>query len=557
MLRHLSIRNVVLIEALDLDFGEGLTVLTGETGAGKSILLDALGLVCGIRADSSLVREGAQQAIVSAQFDLDIKHPVYETCAELGLQCTDGEMVLRRIVEKDGRSKAFVNDQPVTIGGLRRIGRTLVEVHGQHDDNSLLNPAAHRILLDTFANIDPALLGKLWGNWKAAQKALSEYQIQVNNLQEDTDYVSHALKELEALSPQMGEDEALDTRRRLMQASERVSKDIMQAARDISRDGAEGLLYSVQKRLLKAQDLTDDLLHKALEALGRALGEVAETAEEIESALQKLEFNPSELEIVEERLFELRRLARKYNVQTDDLPALQEKFAVRLNAVEHSGENILALEQAVDTAQSVYAETAYTFHAQREAAAKILDAQVMEELPALRMQHAMFQTQVDELPLAQAQQDGLSKVVFTARTNPGSAIGPIDRIASGGELSRFLLALKVCLVGSTDAERPTVMVFDEIDRGVGGATANAVGARLQALAEQGQVLVITHSPQVAAKGHNHWHIEKQVGTDDGIARTYVRPLENTQRVQELARMLAGEDITPEAESAAKSLLKLP
>lgn len=556
MLRHLSIRNIVLIQTLDLDFESGLTVLTGETGAGKSILLDALGLVCGSRADTGLIRAGTEQAVVTAQFDLLPGHPVYDICADIGLSDPEGEVVLRRVVEKSGRSKAFLNDQPVAVVSLRRVGRALIEVHGQHDDQSLLNPATHRVLLDTFSDLNTTYIASLWRTWEAAEEELATYQKTVAQSQEDADYLEHAVKELHTLATHVGEEDTLDAQRRRMQVAQRVRKDVEQSVHDVGAQGVEGILYGVQKRLSRVQEQTEGLVDKGLEALGHALSSISEATEAIETALVQLEFDPTQLEQVEERLFELRRIARKHGVRPDELPELEKSFTARLNAVEHSEEQMLVLEQAVDTARATYAEEAYALHAQRLEAAKRLDAAVMVELPALRMEAAFFQTDVEEVPLANAQQHGVTKVTFTARTNPGAHMGAIDKIASGGELSRFLLALKVCLTQQgQQTARPTVLVFDEIDRGVGGPTADAVGARLQALAAQGQVLVITHSPQVASKGHQHFYIEKHY-TSEGATQTSVSILTKARRVQEIARMLSGKNITPEAQSAAHRLLTM-
>jgi DNA repair protein RecN (Recombination protein N) len=557
MLRQLSIRDIVLIQSLDLDFENGLTVLTGETGAGKSILLDALGLICGSRADSGLIRSGATHAVVSAQFELDLSHPACAVCEDLGLDHNDGQIVLRRTVEREGRSKAFINDFPVAVSSLRRIGATLIEVHGQHDDQSLLNPQTHRSLLDSFARIDTSKITDLWHGWKTAQSDLSAYQDSVAQSKDDAEYLKHALKELQTLSAEEGEEQELDARRRLMQMSERVSKDVHQASEEIGTQGVEGMLYSIQRRLASAQEKTEGLFDAALEHLDQTLNHVAEVRDAIYAVQEKLEFNPSELEQVEERLFELRRVARKHHVQPDMLPALEQELSQKLDAIEHSGEQMLALEQCVDASQAAYAEEAYALHARREQAATALDSRVMQELPALKMEHAFFCTEVEELPLSQAQQNGLSRVLFKARTNPGSDIGSIDKIASGGELSRFLLALKVCLAevgGEPPGKRPSILVFDEIDRGVGGSTADAVGARLKKLSQQGQVFVVTHSPQVASKGNSHFYIEKHL-TPDGRTQTQVRALQQSDRIHEIARMLSGENITLEAKRAADRLLQ--
>lgn len=547
MLLTLSIRNIVLIEALDLEFDDGLIVLTGETGAGKSILLDALGFALGRKSRRDLLRAGADQGSVTAVFDGPDGHPVYDLLDEFGVE-GGRELILRRVISAAGRSGAFVNDQRVSSETLSRIGELLVEVHGQHDDRGLLNPRAHRTLLDQAGGLTAKVggIGELWSAREAARQALEAAREMVSAAAADADFLRHAVEELTRLAPEPGEDARLDAERRLIQAAARIGEEVAKAADEISGQGAEGGVANAMSRLMHIAEKAEGILDPTIATLDRAMAELVEAQSSLADALETLRFDPGRLDEVEERLFAIRGLARKHNVQPDELDDLTTELAGRLDDIDAGGDRIAVLEQELEAAQSVYASAANQLTEARIAAAVEIDRRVTAELAPLKMENSIFNTLIEP---AAAGPSGLDRVSFTASINPGASAGPIDKIASGGELSRFLLALKVCLVAQ-GAER--VMIFDEIDRGVGGATAAAVGRRLARLAKGGQVLVVTHSPQVAAEGAHHWQIAK---TSTGeITRTDVAPLGQEERILEIARMLAGDEITPEARSAAESLM---
>jgi DNA repair protein RecN (Recombination protein N) len=547
MLRSLSIRDIVLIEALDLDFRAGLNVLTGETGAGKSILLDALGLALGGRGRGDMVRAGAPQGSVCAIFEPGLDHPVHRLLAETGL-VGEGEVILRRIVLADGRTRAFVNDQRASAETLRAVGGSLVEIHGQHDDRGLLDPSGHRALLDAFAGVEAerAAVRAAWRTAAAARERLAAAERAAAEAARDEDFLRHAVAELAAFGPEPGEDERLDTARRLMQGAERLRGELARAVEALGPQGAEGALGDAARRLDRAAPQAEGRLDAALAALERAMTELGDAQGELDAALEAMAFDPHALERTEERLFALRALARKHQVSPDALPDLAEELVARLAAIDGGAAVLDALKAAVADAERGYADAAATLSALRRAAAARLDAAVAAELPPLKMERAVFSTAVS--PDAPGP-EGADAVAFTVAPNPGAPAGPIERIASGGELSRFLLALKVCLASRSEG---LTMIFDEIDRGVGGATADAVGRRLARLAEGAQVLVVTHSPQVAARGAHHWRIAKTV--EDGATRTSVAPLGPTERCDEIARMLSGENVTVAARSAAAALL---
>ncbi|MEM7498387.1 MAG: DNA repair protein RecN [Pseudomonadota bacterium] len=546
MLLSLEIRNIVLIEALTLDFDAGLNVLTGETGAGKSILLDALGFALGRRVRRDLVQAGAGQGSVTAVFAPGEDHPSAAILEELDLTAAE-ELVLRRVARADGPASAFVNDQRVSAEALRRIGETLVEVHGQHDDRGLLDPRAHRPLLDAFAGIasERAATRAAWGKADAARRGLTEARETLAKAAADADFLRHAVAELDKAAPEEGEEERLDAERRLMQAAARIGEEVQKAA-DALGQRAEGGAADALDRLTRVADRAEGHLDAPIAALDRAMIELGEARSGVDAALDALAFSPERLEACEERLFALRALARKHEVHPSELPDLATRLAARLDAIDAGAEHIAALERASAEAEAAYDAAAEALSDARSAAAGRLDALVTAELAPLRMEAARFETVIAE---ADPGPEGRDAVSFTAAINPGSPAGAIDRIASGGELSRFLLALKVCLAAEAGG---LVMVFDEIDRGVGGATADAVGRRLARLAAANQVLVVTHSPQVAAQGTRHFRIAKHVSA--GTTRTEVTPLDSEARLEELARMLAGEEVTPEALSAAAALL---
>ncbi len=547
MLRALSIRDIVLIDALDLELRPGLNVLTGETGAGKSILLDALGLALGRRGRGEMVRAGAAEGSVSAVFAISPDHPVRARLAEAGFEAED-EVILRRLVSAEGPSRAFVNDRRATAEALRVLGEALVEIHGQHDERGLLNPGGHRALLDAFAGLDAprAACRAAWRARAPAAARLAEAEAAAAEAARDADWLRHAAAELRDFAPEPGEDAALDTVRRRMQASQRIGEDVARAAQEIGPQGAEGAIGDAMRRLDRAASSAEGALDPALAALERALTELGEAQAAVETALEAMAFDPLALERAEERLFALRALARKHQVSPDALPELAETLRARLVALDHGAERIAALMTEADRARAAFDAAAETLSAARREAAARLDAMVAAELAPLRMERARFVTEI--APDAPGP-EGADRVAFTVAPNAGAPAGPIARIASGGELSRFLLALKVCLAARADG---LTMIFDEIDRGVGGATADAVGRRLARLAQEAQVLVVTHSPQVAARGAHHWRIAK--AERGGVTRTGVAALEAEARCDEIARMLAGETVTPEARSAAAALL---
>ncbi len=549
MLHSLEIRNIVLIEALRLEFQPGLNVLTGETGAGKSILLDALGFALGRRAGRDLVGAGGAQASATAVFEIGAEHPVLALLADLGIEAAPGELVLRRVAAQDGPGRCFANDQRVSAEALRQMGEFLVEVHGQHDDRGLLNPRAHRPLLDAFAGLGPALAEtrRLWSSLRDAEGALAGARSRLEAAAGDADYLQHSLDEIEKLASAVGEDARLDGERRLMQAAVRIRDEVARAAQALSADGGEGALAGALSWLTRCAGRAEGLLDQPIEALDRAMAELSEAQRGIADALDRLTFDAGRLETVEERLFAIRGLARKHKVAPDALPELAARLRQQLAELDLGGERIAGLEQEVAAARAAYDTAARKLSGARAAAARKLDRLVTAELAPLRMEHARFRIAI---AAGSPGPEGTDEVGFTAAINPGAPEGAIDRIASGGELSRFLLALKVCLAARTPG---LTMIFDEIDRGVGGATADAVGKRLARLAEGAQVLVVTHSPQVAARGAHHWQIAKT--TDGRVTRTVVSSLGPERRVEEIARMLAGEKLTPEARSAARALME--
>ena len=545
MLRSLDIRDVLIIDRLELSFQPGLNVLTGETGAGKSILLDALGFVLGWRGRAELVRAGAAQGEVTAVFDLTKDHAARAVLAEAGFQAGD-ELILRRINTVDGRKTAWVNDRRVSGDVLRDLSDTLVELHGQHDDRGLLNPRGHRALLDTFAGVDLAPLRDAWRAQSAARAGLAAAEAALAAARGEEDYLRHAVAELDKMDPAPGEEADLDAKRRVMQAAEKIRGDVVRARNILSDQGAEGQLIDAQRWLDGVAGRAEGALDGALAALARAMIELGEAQAGVEASLRGLEFNPVDLENLEERLFAIRALARKHSVSADDLGDFAARLRARLQALDSGTADMAAHVLAVAAAEAAYGVLARGVTAQRAAAAGRLDAAMAAELAPLKMERAVFTT---ELSAADAGPEGRDTVTFSVATNPGAPAGALNKIASGGELSRFLLALKVCLTG--DAPGLT-LIFDEIDRGVGGATADAVGRRLQALAASAQVLVVTHSPQVAARGAHHWRVEKRVVAE--MTLSSVTPLDAAMRVEEIARMLAGDSVSDAARAAARALL---
>ncbi len=547
MLRALDIRDMLIIDRLELSFQPGLNVLTGETGAGKSILLDSLGFVLGWRGRAELVRQGAEQGEVVAEFELSDDHPAQAVLAEAGLP-TGSELILRRINTTEGRKTAWVNDRRCSGEVLRALSETLIELHGQHDDRGLLNPRGHRAMLDTYAGLGPKL-AKVRSTWAAlatARKTLSQTEAALAEMRAEEDFLRHSVAELDKLDPQPGEDAELDARRRLMQGAERIRDDVARAHELLGGEGAEGALSDALRWLEGVTDNAGGQLESPIAALGRALIELGEAQDGVNACLEALDFNPAELEAAEERLFAIRALARKHDVAPDDLGGFAETLRTRLGQLDAGDADLAEHRAAVTTAEAVYDKAADDLSKSRLKAAAQLDNAVMGELAPLKMERAVFETHVTP---SEPGPDGRDTVAFTVATNPGAPAGPLNKIASGGELSRFLLALKVCLTGDDSAR---TMIFDEIDRGVGGATADAVGRRLANLAQGGQVLVVTHSPQVAARAAHHWRVQKQIA--GGQTLSTVTRLSPEDRVDEIARMVAGDTITDQARAAARALL---
>jgi len=551
MLLGLSIRDVVVIDRLDLAFRPGLCVLTGETGAGKSILLDALGLALGMRAESGLVRPGADQASVSAEFDLPSKHPGRRLLAEAGFASED-VIVLRRVLNSDGRSRAFIDDQPASIGLLRQLGDTLIEIEGQFAQTGLLDAGTHREALDEYGVARTArdALTRSWAVWRQLAAERQTAETALARSQADEDFLRHATAEIEALDPQPGEESLLAEERALLMNRERLSEALAAATEDLAGEkGGEHALNRAARGLERLRDKAGGKLDAAIAALERAIVETRDAIAELDSAAQALGHRGGSLEQIEERLFALRALARKHGVTVEALPRLRAEIAAKIGALDDGGAAIAALRRREDEARQAYLAAAEAVTKARAAAAKKLDAAIAKELPPLRLEKARFHTALAPLAEAEWGEHGRETVRFEVATIAGAVPGPLARIASGGELSRFMLALKVVL--ARGAAVPT-LVFDEVDSGVGGATAAAVGERLSRLAEERQVLVVTHSPQVAARAAHHWRVMRSEGKSRTVTR--VDELDEGARREEIARMLSGAAITAEARAAAASLM---
>jgi DNA repair protein RecN (Recombination protein N) len=554
MLIQLAIRDIVLIDRLELHFHEGLSVLTGETGAGKSILLDAFALALGGRGDGSLVRHGENQGQVTAVFDCPLDHPARRIATDADID-VDGDLILRRVQVADGRTRAFVNDQPVSVQVLRAIGATLVEIHGQHDDRALIDPVSHRAILDAFGGLsgDNLAVGEASRRVREARHALHEHRSRIDKARKEADFLRHAVEELTTLNPQPGEEEALAGRRVIMMQSEKVAQDLNEAYEVVAGNTSPvNELSAAVRKLERRGAQAPALVEPSVKALDLALVAIDEARAALEEAIRATEYDPRELEQTEERLFALRAAARKYNVPADELAALRKRFEEDVAAIDAGEERLGGLEKALKEADEVYVKAAKTLSAGRKKAAQALDAAVQAELPPLKLERARF---ITEIQIDETNRDpgGFERVEFWAQTNPGTRPGPLMKVASGGELSRFMLALKVVLADKGSA--PT-LVFDEIDTGVGGAVADAIGQRLARLARKVQVMAVTHAPQVAAKAGSHFLIAKEGvrGGEDRVA-TRVIPLEATPRREEIARMLAGATITEEARAAAARLLE--
>lgn len=547
MLRNLDIRDMLIIDRLELEFQPDLNVLTGETGAGKSILLDALGFVLGWRGRAELVRVGAEQGEVSAVFDLPEGHAAQDVLRKAGLPEAD-ELILRRTNTRDGRKTAYINDRRASGEVLRTLSDCLVELHGQQDDRGLLNPRGHRALLDVFAGSAP-LLEKTRATWRelgVVRKRLTAAEAALAEVKAEEEFLRYAVGELDALDPKPGEEGNLDQSRRLMQTAVRICDDIAKAHAALGYGGAEGSMRNALRWLEDVADRVEGRLDGPIAAIGWALNKLGDAEQGVSACIDAMSFNPSELEAVEERLFAIRALARKHGVTPDDLGCFAATLRDKLDALEGGTADIVTLTDAVGKAAAAYAAAADRLTTTRKEAAGGLDVAMAAELAPLKIKGAVFLTEIDG---ADPGPEGHDAVAFTVTTNPGTPAGPLNKIASGGELSRFLLALKVCLTAGT---RGITMIFDEIDRGVGGATADAVGRRLAALAQGAQILVVTHSPQVAAQGQHHWQVTKRVAND--VTLSTVIPLAGPDRIDEIARMLAGDTITDEARGAARALL---
>jgi DNA repair protein RecN (Recombination protein N) len=565
MLARLSIRDIVLIDRLDIDFAAGLSVLTGETGAGKSILLDAFALALGARGDAALVRNGAAQGQVAAAFELPAGHPVRTLLAAQGIAAED-ELILRRVQLADGRTRAFVNDQPASAQALKALGAALVEIHGQHDERALVDAATHRRLLDAFGALETeaAEVARQWEERRMRAEEVASHRAEVERARREADFLRHAVDELARLAPEPGEETALADKRAAMMAAEKVAGDLRDAHDAVA--GAHSpvpTLAAAVRRLERRAAQAPSLIEPAVRALDSALGALDEARAHLEAALAAADHDPREQERIEERLFALRAAARKHAVPVDDLAALAQRYAADLGLIDAGAERLAALERAAAEADARYAAAATALSARRRAAAATLDRAVNAELPPLRLERARFSTEIATDPAA-AGPHGHDRVEFWVRTNPGTRPGPLMKVASGGELARFLLTLKVVLADRGSA--PT-LVFDEVDTGVGGAVADAIGVRLARLARRGegsaqesaqgsvQVIAVTHAPQVAARADRHYLISKSALDKGRRVATRVAEVAADRRREEIARMLAGAEITAEARAAAERLIK--
>ena len=554
MLSALSVRDVVLIESLSLSFAPGLTVLTGETGAGKSILLDALSLALGERADSGLIRHGAAQASVTAAFDLPADHPACAVLAEQDIPA-DEQLVIRRTLGTDGRSRAFVNDQPVSAGLVKRLAETLVEIHGQFESHGLFDARTHRAILDAHGGLGKQALAAAdsWRDWREAEAARAALVAGAEAARAEESFLRDAVGELERLDPKPGEEGSLSETRQRLQHREKLIEALNAAHRELSGDkGGEHALAAARRALERVADRAGGAFDPILAALDRAAIELGEGMAALDAMASSFDNAPDNLETVDDRLFELRRVARRHNVAVDDLGALRASLAERLGNLDDQGGRLAAAARLAAEHRAAYVKAAEVLSAARRKAAERLDAAVAKELKPLKLERARFATEIAPLPEAEWGAGGTDHIAFAVSTNPGQPPGPLAKIASGGELARFMLAIKVVLARISAAP---VLVFDEVDSGIGGATADAVGERLAGLAKSVQVLVVTHSPQVAARGNHHWQVRKAMR--NGTMTTEVVSLDDEGRREEIARMLSGAKITDEARAAAARLIERP
>jgi DNA repair protein RecN (Recombination protein N) len=556
MLTALHVQDFVLIDQLSLPLGEGLTALTGETGAGKSILLEALGLAAGARTSRSAVRRGAERGVVAASFEPGADHPVWRLLEENGVAADDDQVILRRVQGMDGKSRAFINDQPTSIALLREVGELLIEIHGQHDGVSFLSASRHKSLLDDFGGLEKSAkdVERAYAAWRSAEEALEERRRVRDRAILEADYLRHVVAELSDLDPQADEEQALALRRAEMMAAQKATEDLVAAAAALSEDGLEGKLSVAAHRLSRASAQfgeAENPLAAALDRIDAALSEFAEARAAVEEAVARLGLDPEALENTEERLFAIRAAARKHGVAADKLPEFLGKAADALATLDESAAEFGALEKNARDRRVAYFAFARALSAARLKAASRLDAAVARELEPLKLGKAAFSTAI-ETDEEKAGPGGIDAVEFMVATNPGAPAGPLKSIASGGELSRFVLAMKAALATT---ENRTVIIFDEVDAGVGGAVADAVGERLARLARDAQVIVVTHSPQVAARAATHWRVDKSQSKTDTTTRVVV--LDAEERVEEIARMVSGAVVTDEARAAARRLLGAP
>jgi len=550
MLTRLSIRDIVLIDRLDIDFGSGLAALTGETGAGKSILLDAFALALGARGEAALVREGAEQGQVIAAFDIAKDHPASRVLAENELSGED-ELIVRRVQFADGRTRAFVNDQPVSVQVLRALGAVLVEIHGQHDERAFVDAATHRALLDAYGGIEDEAteVARLWTERRTREAAVEEHRAAVVRAAREAEWFRHAVEELSKLAPQTGEETTLAERRTVMMQAEKVGEDLRSTLDSVTGpNSAVQPLATALRRLERRAAQAPKLIEPTVKAIDAALMALDEARTHLELALRAAEYDPRELERIEERLFALRAAGRKYNVPVDALAALARRHEADLALIDAGAERLATLEREAQEGAARYRAAAQALSAARRRTAQKLEKAVNAELKPLKLERAQFSTQIDsegEGP------HGLDRIEFWVRTNPGTRPGPMMKVASGGELARFLLALKVVLADRGSA--PT-LVFDEIDTGVGGAVADAIGVRLARLSSGVQVIAVTHAPQVAARAERHYLISKDALAKGKRVATRVAELNGEHRREEIARMLAGAEITAEARAAAARLI---
>ncbi len=554
MLAGLSIRDIVLIERLSLSFAPGLTVLTGETGAGKSILLDALALALGDRADSGLIRQGAPQASVTAEFQLPDDHRAFAILAEQDF-APEGQLVIRRTVGTDGRSRAFVNDQPVSVSLLRRLAETLVEIHGQFETHGLFDVRTHRLLLDAYGGLNPLVdsVRAAWRDWSAADAELIRLTADAEAALAEEAYLRETVAELDQLAPKPGEEASLSETRQRLQHREKLLDALSTAQRELAGDrGAELSLSLARRALERVADRAGGAFDQILAALDRAAIEIGEGVAALDAAGTEFENEGQDLTVVDDRLFDLRRVARRHAVPVDDLAELRESLAGKLANLDDRDGRVAQASRVAGERRAAYSQTAAVLSRARRTTAEKLDAAVARELKPLKLERARFTTEILALDEAEWGEAGTDSIAFSVATNPGQPPGPLAKIASGGELARFMLALKVVLAR---ASAVPVLVFDEVDSGIGGATADAVGERLARLAESRQVLVVTHSPQVAARGDHHWQVRKTLKA--GAMTTGVIALDPAGRREEVARMLSGAEVTAEARAAATRLIDRP